>query len=132
MGDEHHRAPLGRPQREQLVLHQLARLDVQRAERLVHEQDLRLDDEHLCKRHSLAHPARELVRIAIAETREANASQPFLGARVGLGPRHACEEETGGDVLARAPPGHQRVGLEHVTRAPVETREALAADQHRS
>ena len=75
----------GRPQLEQLVLHQLARLDVERGERLVHQQDLRIEDQHLRQRHALAHAARELVRIAVLEAREADARQPL--ARRGASPR---------------------------------------------
>src|SRR5487761_2263922 len=67
VGDKHHRFTLGRPQFEQLVFHQLPRLHVERGKWLVHEQDLRIQDEGLRQRHALAHAARQLVRIAPAE-----------------------------------------------------------------
>ena len=72
----------GAPELQQLVFHQLPRLDVERRERLVHEQDLRIEDQHLRERGALAHAARELVRVAVAEAREAHAREPVLAARV--------------------------------------------------
>ena len=72
---------LARPQLEQLVLHQLARLDVERRERLVHQQDLRVEDQHLRERDALPHSARQLVRVAVLEAREADARQPVARLR---------------------------------------------------
>ena len=73
VGDEEHRLLLLGPEREQLVLHQLAGLDVERRERLVHEQDVGVEDERLRQADALSHAARELVRIAVAEAAEADA-----------------------------------------------------------
>ena len=64
---EEHRLPIRAPQVEQLVLHQLPRLDVERGEWLVHEQQAGVEDQHLRERHALAHPARELMRKAVLE-----------------------------------------------------------------
>src|SRR5689334_15469410 len=74
-----------RPQLEELVLHQLARLNVKRRKRLVHQQDFRIENEHLRKRNALAHPARELVRIPALEPDEPDACEPFMrpGSRGG-------------------------------------------------
>ena len=72
----------GAPQLEQLVFHQLARLDVERGERLVHQQDLRVEDQHLRERDALAHAAGELVRIAVLEAGEADAREPVARLRV--------------------------------------------------
>ena len=71
---------IGRPQIEQLVLHQLTRLDVERRERLVHQQDLGIEDQRLRERDALAHAARKLVRIPIAEPGETDAREPFARA----------------------------------------------------
>jgi len=66
------------------------------------------------------------VRIAVAETREADAGEPFFraGARVGF--RRAGDLQPDRDVLERGLPGKQRLGLEQVTGQPVEAGQALA------
>src|ERR1700674_3793403 len=63
VGDEHHRRRARRPQAEQLVLHQRARLHVESAEGLVHQENARPVDQALRQRHALAHAARKLVWI---------------------------------------------------------------------
>ena len=57
VGDEHHRLVLGGQHLEQQVLHGRARLRIKRAERLVHQQELRLDGIGACQRQPLAHAA---------------------------------------------------------------------------
>src|SRR5438128_2160305 len=44
--DEKHRLAVHRPQLEELVLHQLSGLDVQCRERLVHQHDFWIEDQH--------------------------------------------------------------------------------------
>ena len=61
------------PDLEQQLLHQHAGLRVEAAERLVHQQHLRLHDEHARDPDALAHAAGELRRIAGLE-----AAQPHL------------------------------------------------------
>src|SRR5207302_7066559 len=48
------------PQREKLGLHVLTRMNVQGAERLVHEQDVAIDDPVLRHRDALAHATAQL------------------------------------------------------------------------
>ena len=50
VGDEEHRLPFRRPQRQHLVLHQLPCLDVERRERFVHQDDVRVQRQHLGQR----------------------------------------------------------------------------------
>jgi hypothetical protein len=69
---------LGVPQVQHFVFHQLAGLDVERREGFVHQDDVRVQDQRLRQRHALAHAARELVRIAVAEALQAHARQPLL------------------------------------------------------
>ena len=114
VGDEHHRLAVGAPQVEQQVAHDLARLRIERAERLVHQQDLRIADQHLREADALALSARQHVRIAVAEAREADAGEPFLGARARIGFRRAGDLQPDRDVLQRGLPGKQRLGLEQV------------------
>jgi len=93
-----HGLSVGAPQIEQLVFHQLPRLDVERGKRLVHEQQLRIEDKHLRERDTLAHPAGELVRKAILEAGEAYARKPLHGARYRVGPGDAVILEPGRHV----------------------------------
>src|SRR5437879_6159021 len=58
VGDEEDGLPGLLPELQQLVLHDLAGLHVERAERLVHQQDARVDDPALRHRNALAHAAR--------------------------------------------------------------------------
>ena len=60
------------PQLEQLVVEALARQGIERAERLVEQQDLRVADERARDRHALAHAARQLVRIRLGEVGDAD------------------------------------------------------------
>ncbi len=114
MRDEYHRLAVGGPQLEQLVLHQLPRLNVERRKRLVHEQELRIEDQHLRERHALAHSAGELMGVALAKSAEAHALQPGVASLESLFARHAAKFQAGDDILYRISPRHQRLGLEHV------------------
>src|SRR4051812_21458132 len=71
--NEEDRLAVDGPELEQLVLHELTRLDVERRKGLVHQDDLRVEDQRLCERHALSHATGKLVRIAIAETAQADA-----------------------------------------------------------
>src|SRR6266403_5873505 len=53
VGDENYRFTVGRPQLEQLVLHQLPGLDVERGKGFVHEDDLGIEDQRLRQRNAL-------------------------------------------------------------------------------
>jgi hypothetical protein len=78
--DEQDRFAGGSPEIEELVLHQVAGLDVQRGEGLVHEEDGRIDDERLRELRALAHAAGELVRVVVDEGCEADPGDPFVDA----------------------------------------------------
>src|SRR6267378_470416 len=94
---EHDRCGAGRPQAQQLVLHERSRLHIQRAERLVHQKNSRVVDQALRQRHALAHAARELIRVAVLESAEAHARDPV--------PRLLASVAIGGPAVAR-PGGH--------------------------
>ncbi len=96
VGDEHHRLAVLRPEVEQQVAHDLPGLRVERPERLVHQQDLGVADQHLRQRDALALPARQHVRVAIDEGAQADAGEPV--ARRGGRPRRR------GRPSAPAPP----------------------------
>ena len=64
----------------QLALHLLAQLQVERAERLVEQQHLRLADQRARQRHALALAARQLRRPALADVRQPHQLQQLVGA----------------------------------------------------
>ena len=82
----------------QLELGLLAQLLVERAERLVEEQHLRLLGERAGERDALALAAGQLMRLALGEGRELDQRQHLLDAAVDLGLRHAVLLEAEGDV----------------------------------
>ena len=63
------------PDSAELHLHELARLRVERGERLVHEQDLRLERQRAGQADALLHAARQLVRITVLEVLQADQPQ---------------------------------------------------------
>jgi hypothetical protein len=128
--DEQHRLFLRAPQREHFVLHQLPRLDVQRRERFVHQDDVGVEHQRLREAHALAHAAGQLVRIAIGERGQADALQPLGRERARVRVARAAERQPGHHVAERGAPGHQALGLEHVARAPVDARQRLAEHAH--
>src|SRR5437016_893296 len=60
------------PDAQKLRPHHLPDLGVQRTERLVHQEHLRLDRQRARDTHALAHAARELVRIVALERAESD------------------------------------------------------------
>src|SRR5688572_27425334 len=111
--DEEHRLAVGLPDAEQELLHQSARLVVERAERLVEEEDLRIVGERTGERCALLHAARELLRVVIFEAFEADLGDQCIGLlRCGPGSEQ--------DIVPNAQPRKQRIGLEH--HAAIRTR----------
>src|SRR6267378_2202204 len=114
VGDEEHRVARLRPELEQLVLHEVARLHVERAERLVHQQHARPVDQRGGERDALAHAARELVRVVALEAGQPDAPQPLEGPRARLAGGSAPDRQRQRDVLQRRLPRQQRVALEEI------------------
>ena len=93
------------PQRRaQLVLQRGARQRVERAERLVEEQHLRLDGEAARHAHALAHPARELGGPLVRRRPRPTSAIQVLGARAPRGRRPVGADGVDGelDVLEHA------------------------------
>ena len=101
VGDEQHGEPGARPERLELVVEQVAGHRVERAERLVHEQDVGLLRERPGERGALAHAAGELVRALVAEVLEVHHLEQLVHAALALGLRHAVEPQREVDVAAR-------------------------------
>ena len=116
--DEHDRCSL----RVQLAedLHDLtAGSGVQRAGRLVGEQDARLYDHRTGDRHALALTAGELVRIKVHAFFQPNACKRFGGTLAPFAARHVCVEKRQRDIIERGELRQKIKALENETDHPV-------------
>src|SRR3546814_1190884 len=113
MGDEEEGFALLRDQGQPVLLELAPGLRVDRRERLVHQQHRGVDGEGAGKADSLAHAARQLVRVGLLETLEADLADVALRHRLALGAGDAAQLEAEGDVAQHRRPGHQREVLEH-------------------
>ena len=113
VGDEHHRLLRLFPDAQQQLLHQHARLVVERAERLVEQQDLGVVGQRAGDRHPLLHAARELLGKMILETAQPDLGDEAVADLVLLRKLHALLAQAETDVLADVEPGEERVALEH-------------------
>ncbi len=142
VGDEQHGLTLDLAKSRDLVLQRLTRHRIERAERLVHQQQPRALRQCARDLHALLHAARELEREFCGMIGEADdAEQPAHLGRA-LGTRSAARLEREQDVARHRAPGQQRtaVVLEHdrelgggpLDRASLEARFAFVrADQAR-
>ena len=96
----------------QLELHLLAQLQVERAERLVEQQDARAVDQRAGERDPLLLAARELARLAPVEPGEADELEDFEHALPQLAAAHALAAQPEGDVLEDRQVREERVALE--------------------
>src|SRR4051794_28366007 len=113
VGDEQHRLLVALPDAEQQFLHQGAGLVVERAERLVEEQDFWIVGKGARDRGALLHAAGQLLRPVVLETGEANALDKTVDDAAALGFAHAALAQAEGDVLTHRQPREQGVGLKH-------------------
>ena len=104
---------------DELELRLLAQLLVERPERLVEQEQLRLLDQAPRQRHPLPLPARELVRLAVGELRELHQLQHLGDLRRRLVAPHPVAQQPVGDVLLDRHVREQRVGLEHHVGRPL-------------
>ena len=75
---EHDGRAGGLPELQQLLVQPVARDLVERAERLVHQQQPRAGDQRAGDRHALAHAARQLVRIGLLPAGQAHQAQQLV------------------------------------------------------
>ena len=115
----------------------LAHLGVERAERLVEQQDFRLDGERACERDALALPAGELRGVAVGEKVELHEFEQLMHASLDLGlrrtfaPRQHAQPE--GDIFEHRHVAKQRVVLKDETDlalADADLARVLAVEQH--
>src|SRR6266850_1409857 len=113
VGDEDDGLARALPELDELFLHGLARLRVEGAEGLVHQQHLGIDRQHARQRHALLHSARQLGGIVVAEVAEIHHLQVALDSGVDLRARRALGLEAPADVAGHGAPGEKRELLEH-------------------
>ena len=115
---------------QHLVAEQEPGLLVERGERLVHQQDLRLRGERARHRHPLAHAARELGRIAPLEPVETDQMDEMARLLVARRLAHARDLEWERDVVDHGAPGKRRLLLEHHADGLVRAGHRFARDRH--
>ena len=103
-------------------LHLLPELQVQGAQRLVQQQDLRLHHQRPGQRHALALAAGQLGGLASDELPQLHAFQGFAGPLVALLPGHAAHAQAVGDVVDEGHVREQRIVLEHGVEVALEGR----------
>src|SRR5438270_3736956 len=130
VGDEHDGDAQVLPDTPELQLHELARLGVQRRERLVHEQNLGLERQRPCQPDALLHAARQLVGIAILEVFEADQAQVFAGAVHPLCPGDGLDLQREDDVVEHRAPGQQAEGLKDEGGVRARRSATLTVDDH--
>src|SRR5580704_11852403 len=74
MSDEHDRLAVSFPYSQQFVLHDLARLRVKRAKRLIHQQDARPNAQRAGNSDALLHASRELTGKVVFKLRQSHES----------------------------------------------------------
>ena len=102
------------PDFQQMRLHLGTRLRVERAERLVHQQNARLIGERAHDRHALLHAAGQLMRIGVGEFLQTDEIAAIAAPRCSASYLLvAVDLEAEHHVLLHGQPGEQRVALEH-------------------
>ena len=92
-------------------------MDIEGGERLVHEQDAGTIDEALRQTNPLAHTAGQLMRVAILEASQPDASDPLPRPDAGVAARRTLVAGTGRHVLQDGLPGEDGIALKDVTDA---------------
>src|ERR1700682_954316 len=115
MGNEEHRLAILLPDPQHLLLQHLARLRVERAEGLIHQQDGGIVRQCARDRYALLHAAREVAGIYVLMPSEADLRQVAHRDLALLRFVRALLHRTEGDVPKRGAPGKQGVFLEHHT-----------------
>jgi len=115
---------------QELILEDQARLGVERAERLVHEDDLGIIAQRADDVAALAHPPRQLVRVMVLEAAEPYALDQLGGSTPPLSLRDPAHLQGKLHVLAQRPPGIEVVGLGDVADLGVHALDGRALVEH--
>ncbi len=129
VGHQHDGLAGAAPDLKQRVLHRFAGQRVKRAERLVHQQQLRVVDQRAADRDALLHAAGQLARVFVLEAGEAGHGQQFAGAGavVGLAVTEHLHRQQ--HVVDHRAPGRQGRCLEHHAHGGLRPRDFRAVDQ---
>ncbi len=100
-------------QRADLLAQRDADLGVERRERLVEQEHLRLVGDGAGERDALLLAAGELVGVAVGEVRQLDQLQHLLDPRADLGGGLLRHLEAEADIVGHRHVGEQRIGLEH-------------------
>src|SRR6266511_3113385 len=128
VGDEQDGQVLLPPDPFELVVQDVASHRVERAERLVHQQDVGVLCEGAGQRHTLAHAARQFVRSLVAEALEPYDLEQFFAALLAFRPAQTAQPQRQLDVAGHGEPREQRGLLEHQRDVPAADVERAAAD----
>ena len=90
MRDEEHGLRSLAPNALELQVHLLPRHRVQRAERLVHEQQAWVEQQGPAESHTLLHAARQLSRVVVSEAVEPDETNQIVRHRLVLPTREAA------------------------------------------
>ena len=132
MGDQEEALAGLLPQVQQEHLHALAGQRVERAERLVEQQEVRFDRQRTCQPEALALAAGELGDGLLGVLLEAHQLQDPARPRGALGLAQATDAKAQGDVVEGVEPGHQGVVLEHHAALAAGPFECPTVDLHAS
>src|SRR5213593_1026761 len=113
VGHEDHGLARPAPDVEEPLAHEHARLLVEGAERLVHQEDLRVDGERAADRDALLHAPGELTWVLLREALEAERAEERRRDRAPARRRRARELEAELHVLEHRAPGKEARVLEH-------------------
>ena len=111
-------------------MHETASLGVERAERLVHQQDLRIERERARERGALAHAAGKLRRIAVLKAAEPDQIDEGLRALFPFVARKLHALQPVQHVAAHGLPGKQGEVLEYDATVGAGRADRLAFDQN--
>jgi hypothetical protein len=128
VGDEQNGLALGGPDAEELAAHDVASDEVERTERLVEEQHVRLDRQGARHLDPLLHAAGNLVWVGVLEPLEPDQLHVVLDAARPLGVRQIEQAEP--DVPLHGQPGEHAVLLEDDHPPPIRPDDRLAVDAH--
>src|SRR5262249_42409389 len=128
MGDHHDGLAGCLPQAQQLVLHHLARLGVERAERLIQQQDLWIVGKRTGDRHALFHAARQLARKTVLEALQPDRADKALDGLVAALAWRSAHLEAVADIFRAGEPGKQRIFLKDTAAIDAGSGDRLAID----
>lgn len=109
-------------------MHARSDVDVERAEGLIHKDQIRLNDPTLSHRDSFSHTAAQFVRVVMAKTIQANPLKPSFCFFERLVSAVTSKQESKLDIAENRFPWKESVALKHIRCAPVDAVKALSKD----